>query len=123
MLSCQVGFLFIFIIILEMSSKHIVAIVALIAVAAVLLGRQSEKKHSDFESWKAQHSISYDSEIENTYRMGVFLKNLQEIESHNSNKDNSHKLGLTRFSALTPEEFAQAYLTLRAPEIFKVVEP
>ena len=60
--------------------------------------------------WKAHHGITYLSQNENAYREKVFFKNLKEIQEHNA-QDRSYTKGVNQFTAMTHEEWAQAYLT------------
>ena len=105
-----------------MNGKQIAVILAIIGAAAVLLGQQQTSKVSDFESWKARHSVNYASQFENAYRERVFLENLAKIEAHNSQNSNTYEMGLNQFSAMTHEEFAETYLTLIVPENYEVIE-
>jgi cathepsin L len=50
--------------------------------------------------------------------MKVFLDNMDMIKTHNSNPQNTYKMGLNKFSAMTKEEFASTYLTIK-PGTFK----
>ena len=95
-----------------MNGKQLAVILAFIGAAAVLLGHHSAAKPSEFESWKVKHGINFPNEFENAYREKVFLKNLAEIEAHNSNEYRTYDMGLNQFSAITKEEFSQQYLTL-----------
>ena len=40
----------------------------------------------------------------------MFLKNLAEVATHNSNEYRTYDKGLNQFSALTQEEFVHQYL-------------
>ena len=86
-----------------MNGKQLAVILAFIGAAAVLLGHHSAAKPSEFESWKAKHGINFPNEFENAYREKVFLKNLAEIEAHNSNEYRTYDMGLNQFSAITQE--------------------
>lgn len=105
-----------------MNGKQLAVILAIIGAAAVLFGTQTSSKVSEFESWKAQHGVSYASQFENAYRERIFLENLAKIEAHNSNKQNTYEMGLNQFSAMTQEEFAQTYLGLIATPMTNIVE-
>lgn len=50
------------------------------------------------------------SSDEESYRFGVYLDNLEDIEKHNSKADKNYEQGANQFTHLTPEEFAQSYL-------------
>ena len=74
--------------------------------------------NSDYEAWKAKHSITYSSQFENAYRERVFLENLAKVNAHNAKNDQTYEMGLNQFSAMTQEEFAETYLTLMTPKEF-----
>ena len=105
-----------------MNGKQLAVLLAFIGAAAVLLQHNQPSQASDFEAWKAKHSVSYESMFENAYREKVFLENLAEIKAHNAKHDRTYDMGLNQFSAMTQEEFAQTYLTLMVPEELKNVE-
>lgn len=93
-----------------MNGKQLAVLIAVIGAAAVLLNVQQSSTISEFESWKARHSIKYASEFENAYRERIFLENLAKINTHNSNEFRTYEMGLNQFSGLTTEEFVQQYL-------------
>ena len=64
---------------------------------------------SEYQLWKAQHSKSF-SGAEDFYRRMVFYKNLDEINTHNSNPDRTYDMGVNQFTGFTQEEFASLYL-------------
>jgi C1A family cysteine protease len=99
-----------------MNGKQLALILALIGAATLLIGQQHAPKTPEFESWKAKHSITFSSEMENAYRERIFLENLGKIETHNSNAYRTYDMGLNQFSAMTQEEFAETYLTLKVPQ-------
>ena len=103
-----------------MNGKQLAVLLAFIGAAAVLLQHNQQSQVSEFESWKAKHSISYESMFENAYREKVFLENLAEIRLHNAKEARTYDMGLNQFSALTQEEFAQTYLGLQTPELKNV---
>ena len=99
-----------------MNGKQLALIVALIGAVSLLIGQQKPIKTPEFESWKAQHGISFSSEVEAAYRERIFLENLGKIEAHNTDPYRTYDMGLNQFSAMTQEEFAETYLTLIVPE-------
>ena len=101
-----------------MNGKQLAVILAFIGAAAVLLGHQQTPAVSEFEAWKAKHSITYSSQFENAYRERVFLENLAKVNAHNAKNDQTYEMGLNQFSAMTQEEFAETYLTLMTPKEF-----
>ena len=105
-----------------MNGKQLAVILAFIGAAAVLLGNHHNTQPSHFEAWKNQHSISYANDIENAYREKIFLANLDKINAHNADPYNTYEMGLNQFSAMTQEEFAETYLTLKVDTIESQVE-
>ena len=109
-------------IIILMDGKQVAVLIALFAAAAMLLNHHSTSTVSQFDQWKATHGISYSSQFENAYRERIFLQNLAEIEAHNARKDQTYTMGINQFTAMTQEEFEEAYLGLIAPESNQNVE-
>jgi len=67
-----------------------------------------------FEAFKAQHGVRYSTMEEESNRFAIFINNLKSIDERNSAErkaGGSASHGITRFSDLTPEEFASRYLT------------
>lgn len=60
-----------------------------------------------FDAWSEKYDQRFDSASEREYRIGVFYENLKRIEETNAQQD-SYKMGLNQFSAMTPEEFTQS---------------
>jgi C1A family cysteine protease len=98
-----------------MNGKQLAVLLAIIGAATVLLNFETTSKVSEFEAWKATHSIKYASEFENAYRERIFLENLAKVNAHNANEKKTYEQGLNQFSALTTEEFAQQYLGTIVP--------
>lgn len=106
-----------------MDSKHIALLLAVITAASVIFTQVDRNSAvSEFEAWKAHHSIKYSSSFENAYREKVFLENKLKAELHNADKFKTYEMGLNQFSALTQEEFQQQFLGLVLPENFESVE-
>ena len=96
-----------------MNGKQLATILALVGVVSIaLMGANQASQPSQFESWKKQFGVKYDSMFEEAYRERIFLENLAKIELHNSNKFRTYDMGINQFSALTDEEFADTYLGL-----------
>ena len=72
---------------------------------------QQTSTFTEYAKWKHDFNIEYDSVFEDFYRQGLFMKKKSLIELHNKNKSNSYTRGFNQFSAITPEEFGQIYLT------------
>lgn len=100
----------------------IVAIATLLASASVISfkGLMSQgvdqMDHTVFKSWKLEYGKIYKSEAEESYRLTVFLQNLEKIDQ--MKKVVTHQVGLTKFSDLTPREFKIKY-TGRRPRSSK----
>ncbi|KAG8227592.1 hypothetical protein J437_LFUL000693 [Ladona fulva] len=62
----------------------------------------------EWAAFKLQHKKNYDSEIEENFRMKIFMENKRKIAKHNSNFENgivSYKLRLNKFGDLLSHEF------------------
>lgn len=105
-----------------MDSKHLALLLAVLTAASVLFTQVDKASTSDFEAWKAQHSIKFETEFENSYRERIFLQNQAKMAAHNADKSKTFEMGLNQFSALTGEEFKQQYLGLVLPENYANVE-
>ena len=104
-----------------MNGKQLAVLLAFIGAAAVLL-QHNQAQVSEFGAWKAKHSISFASEVEDLYREKVFMANLAKVNAHNSDEFRTYDMGLNQFSALTQEEFVQTYLGLIVPEEIKNIQ-
>ena len=64
--------------------KTEITLLALIAITAIALYSMEgeKKKNSEFELWKNKFGKQYSS-TEETYRLGIWLKNVELIEEHN----------------------------------------
>lgn len=99
-----------------MDTKTLALILAVLGALSVVYNEtQTKPEVTDFESWKVQYGISYESMFENAYRERIFLENLAKIELHNKNQQKTYEMGVNQFTALTDEEFSQIYLGLIAP--------
>lgn len=65
---------------------------------------QKPNREGDFHSWASKYQRNYQTQTEYKFRLNIFLKNLEKIESHNAG-DHSHKLGLNKFADWTKEEY------------------
>ena len=63
------------------------------------------KLRSTFNNWTLKHGKTYATPSEKEYRISVFANNIQKIQDHLAQKDNSYTMGLTQFSDLTSQEF------------------
>ena len=62
-----------------------------------------------FETWKVTFGKSYNSDVDEIFRLGNFYKAWTTIEAHNASGQ-SYVMGLNRFADLTPEEFRNQFL-------------
>ena len=104
-----------------MDSKQVAILLAVISVATVLFAQvERTAQVSEFEAWKSQHGVSFESSFENAYREKVFLQTLAKIALHNADNFRTYDMGINQFSAMTAEEFQQQFLGLTLPENFEV---
>ncbi|EAS05558.2 papain family cysteine protease (macronuclear) [Tetrahymena thermophila SB210] len=70
----------------------------------------SVEKLLAYNQWSSQHQRVYLNEDEKLFRQMVFFENLQKIQEHNSDPNNTYSIGLNKFSDMTKEEFAEKIL-------------
>ena len=58
-------------------------VLAALVTAIVLWALASRKDISQFDRWTMKHSKVYPSQLERTFRRGVFQDNLRTIQAHN----------------------------------------
>jgi len=106
-----------------MDSKQVALLLAVLTAATVLF-TQVEKTSaiSEFEAWKVEFGVKFESAFENAYREKVFLQNKAKIAIHNSDKTQTYEMGVNQFTAHTAEEFQQQFLGLVVPENYISVE-
>ncbi len=85
-----------------MDSKLVAILIALLGAVSVLY-TQNQTEVTSFESWMTQYNVKYESMFEKAYRERIFLENLAKIELHNKLPNQSYKMGINQFSALTDE--------------------
>ncbi|XP_062136110.1 procathepsin L-like [Drosophila sulfurigaster albostrigata] len=69
--------------------------------------------NAEFELFKVEHKKSYDSEYEEQLRLKIFKDNKKLIDRHNKfyvAKKKTYKMGVNKFTDLTPEEFKRLML-------------
>lgn len=99
--------------------KAILAITAALAIVALLFG-DSHHKTDEFEAYKLKYNKQYEK-TENEYRRAIFLKNLEEIEMHNSLLGKGYKKGINQFTDITDQEFKDNFLGERTPQSNRLV--
>jgi cathepsin L len=57
-----------------------------------------------FEQYKAEHGKHYSCPKEHALRKGMFEENLKKIMHHNLHGDASWKMGVNKFTDMSPEE-------------------
>lgn len=67
---------------------------------------------SQFASFRNEFGKEYSSTEELEYRFGVYVSNLELIESHNADKSSTYQLAANEFTDLTYDEFAAKFLGL-----------
>lgn len=80
--------------------------------------RQSPLRTDDevavlYEEWLIKHGKVYNALGEKSNRFKIFKNNLRYIDEHNSNPNQTYKLGLNQFADLTNREFRSMYLDTR----------
>ena len=87
-----------------MNTKTLAVILAMLGALSVLYNEtQSTSDLTEFQSWKLKFGVKYDSMFEETYRERIFLENVAKADLHNSNPENTYKMGINQFSALSDE--------------------
>ncbi|KAL4472617.1 hypothetical protein ABPG74_018566 [Tetrahymena malaccensis] len=92
-----------------MNSKMILLSI-LILMPLCLAQDISVEKLLSYNRWSSQNQRVYLNDDEKLFRQIVFFENLQKIQEHNSNPNNTYSLALNQFSDMTEEEFAQKIL-------------
>ncbi|EAR95841.1 papain family cysteine protease (macronuclear) [Tetrahymena thermophila SB210] len=70
----------------------------------------SVEKLLAYNKWSSEHQRVYLNEHEKLFRQMVFFENLQKIQDHNSNPNNTYSIHLNQFSDMTKQEFAEKIL-------------
>lgn len=89
--------------------------------------RTDEEVRSIYLQWSAEHgkiNVNNNGIInEQDERFNIFKDNLRFIDLHNeNNKNGTYKLGLTKFTDLTNEEYRRLYLGARTEPIRRIVK-
>jgi len=87
---------------------------SLLAAAILLLSFAIIESHGlsisdllkdEWEAFKSHHSKAYLNEIEERFRMKIYLENRQRIAKHNKNPENEFQLKMNKYGDLLPHEF------------------
>jgi hypothetical protein len=90
-----------------------------IAAGSTLYSSSLNKQLSLFDEFKRTHGKSYDSEEEEAKKFQVFISNLHLADARNEAErlnGGTAVHGVTKFSDITPEEFAATYLRAVRPD-------
>jgi C1A family cysteine protease len=71
------------------------------------LAKPNLRMDATWSQFKAKHNKVYANLTEEKFRKEIVSKKLQEIEAHNSNPNNTYKIGLNKFSDLQADEHQQ----------------
>ncbi|KAK7400164.1 hypothetical protein VNO78_11364 [Psophocarpus tetragonolobus] len=101
-----------------MMSKLFLVLSVLVLLTCLSFGRPSEYGHEQleeevlFERWQKEHGREYGNQEEKAKRFQIFQRNLRHINELNAKRKSptQHRLGLTKFADMSPEEFHKTYL-------------
>jgi C1A family cysteine protease len=93
------------------------------AVSVMYATTKTESSLSEFQLWKKQYNIRFESAFEEAYRERVFMENLAKINLHNANEHKTYEMGINQFTAMTQQEFVQQYLGLVIPTKAANIQP
>ena len=102
--------------------KAIILILSLtLTICGELRGIQSSAKNfKQFNKFVLKYEKKYSSIEEFTARFQTFSANLEKMSSYSLTRKSTHKIGVTKFSDLTPQEFKRTYLNLQISLINQV---
>ena len=90
---------------MEKKTLGLISLLACIAVIAIISSEGKEPTTREvYEEWKNQHNVwlKYTPE-QDAFRFKIFERNLKEINEHNAKPDETYKMGVNQFTALTKE--------------------
>ncbi|ODN04735.1 Cathepsin L [Orchesella cincta] len=79
--------------------------VLLVVVAFAHSLSVTELLKDEWDAFKSHHSKNYTNDVEDRFRMKIYLENRQRIAKHNKNQDNEYKLRMNKYGDLLPHEF------------------
>jgi len=94
----------------------LVSALLITGLAAYFLYTLQPTASNDFELWKQAHGKTYASEVEDSYRKGVYTMNAIKVQKHNADPSQTYTMELNHFADLTSDEFTAKYLTLKAKQ-------
>ncbi|XP_023020442.2 cathepsin L-like proteinase [Leptinotarsa decemlineata] len=92
--------------------KVIICIFAFVAVI------EARTEAVSWENFKTTFSKSYRNTVEDKQRYNIFLSNMLKIKEHNKKFENgqtSYRMGINKFTDLTPEEFMEKMTISKYP--------
>jgi cathepsin L len=95
----------------------LLAVLAVAAISLYTLQPSKDVEDRSFEAWKVKYGKKY-SQLEETYRISVWLENLAYVESHNQRHQaglETFDLEMNEFADMDTDEFAAKYL-IKYPE-------
>ncbi|XP_049355745.1 probable cysteine protease RDL2 [Solanum verrucosum] len=92
------------------SSTLTISLMLIFSTLSYIYRRIDDEVAALYESWLIKHEKSYNALDEKDNRFQIFKDNLKYIDEHNSVLNQSYKLGLTKFTDLTNEEYKLIYL-------------
>lgn len=84
------------------------ALLFVVALPAIFAFTSNDVMKEEFEQFKLAHDKKYESEVEESFRMKIFLDNRHKIAKHNQRYERgevSYKLGMNHFGDLLHQEF------------------
>jgi len=89
----------------------LVVVVACEVASAISL---AELARDEWEAFKTRHEKKYENEIEERFRMKIYLENRHKIAKHNKGQDAPFKLSMNKYGDLLSHEFTKKMNGYRA---------
>ena len=82
--------------------KIILLVLGLISLHSLyFMKNETSIQNDEFQIWKKDYLISYESDFENAYRRSIYFENKEKVMKHNQNSGSEYKIGINQFSAMT----------------------
>ena len=81
----------------------VIGLTLLVLTTFVVIEESSDSHSLAFEEFKVLYQRKYNTPQEEAYRRHIFMKNLEEIESHNAKNDVTYTKGINMFTDLSLE--------------------
>lgn len=95
-----------------MKTLLLLAVVAFAGIQLAAAVTLMELAQDEWAAFKSHHGKTYENDIEERFRMKIYLENRQRIARHN--KDGSFKLAMNKYGDLLPHEFTRTMNGYRA---------